>query len=345
MEIPNGSIRIEIKGFKPVKKTSKGYTPVKFDITNILNVIKLYRAHNKFDLLVDSKDGKFLKGFLKADGRVGGERIVFLPNGKKLDKAFSLFSPHLTVHDQINNSHWDVIYQNPNGEFAYLYTLDKVDKSVKAKYHLVDEFDSVLPKLTKNLLLGLKKEESLALTLFTLLKTYMRAGNDVYFQENGHRGLTTLQKENISISSDTVVFDFIGKDGVPQTISVSFPEVYLRNLTKRLKKVRDKFVFSDDSFKSLHETEFLRAFKKYCGKEFYPHIVRSHYATKKVEDFLLSHKHPTKKDVISLYDEIALALGHKKFSKKKQTWEPSHSVTVAHYISPKLVKKVKKIVG
>ena len=343
-EIPNGSIRVKVKGLSPFKKTSKGYIETKFDIGNVKQIVKVYRQQKRLNLLIDTNDKEFLKGYIKPDGKVGGERIIFLPSDKKLNKAFSLFSPHLTLHEHTDHHHWDVMYQNPNGEYAYLYTLDKIDKSQKNKYKKVEEFAELIPKLNRNLIKGLKNGESLALSLYTLVKTYMRIGNEVYFKKNKHQGLSTLKKNNIIIKKDEVSFNFISKDGVPQNISLKFPDVYIKNLTNRLKEVKkNEYVFCDNLGNKLYERDFQNAFKKYCKQEFYPHIVRSYFATKRIEEFLNSNPKPSKEEIREVYDEIAEKLGHKKFSKKKQDWEPSHTVTLAHYVSPKLVKKLKKL--
>lgn len=346
-EIPVGAIRIKSKSLMAVRKTKTGYVVErKFDSKNIKKIAQVYKEHKNFDLLVDSKDKNFLKGYFTSEGKPSGARVAFLYNNKKLNKAFSLFSPHLTLHEHTNNSHWDVIYQNPNGQYSYLYTMDKIDKSKKNKFHLVEEFDKVLPKLEKNLLKAIKNKEHLALSLYTLVKTYMRIGSEIYFKKNKHQGLITLQKNNVFVDKNNVIFSFLAKDGVPQTINLVFPEYYVENLKKRMKKLKSgTYVFCDDKEDKLHEKDFHVAFKKYCSKEFYPHIVRSHYATKKVEQFLEENTKPTKKEVIELYNEIAEKLGHKKFSKKKNEWQVSHTVTIAHYISPILVTKLKKIVN
>lgn len=348
--IPAGSIRLLAEGLVPVRKTGSGWIKDKaFDACNILKIVALFKSHGKLDALLDTKDDTFLKGFLRPDGHVAGERIIILPDGKKLDKAYSLFSPHLTIHDTVANHepnhHWDVIYQNPNGEFAYVYTLDKKLKSQKNKYRQVEEFEKVLPKLNRNVLHALKNNDFMAFPLYTLLRTYMRVGNEEYFRLNGHEGLTTLRKKDITVRGDVVIFKFNGKDGVPQNIEARFPPAYISFISKRIKSLKsDGFIFGDDGNRALKDTQFEDAFLKYCGKRFYPHIVRSYYATSTIEKFLEKNHHPTKNDVKKIYNEVAGKLGHKKFSKKTEEWLPSHTVTVAHYISPKLVKKINSII-
>ena len=105
-------------------------------------------------------------------------------------------------------------------------------------------------------------------------------------------------------------------------------------------KIND-FVFTNNG-KPLHSIDFKHAFAKYCGQEFYPHIVRSHHATKKVKQFLAKNKVINKEKADKLFMSIAHDLGHKKFNKKKQQWEEHYAVTVNSYVQPELLEKVKK---
>ncbi|MCR4368294.1 MAG: hypothetical protein NUV67_00105, partial [archaeon] len=182
-----------------------------------------------------------------------------------------------------------------------------------------------------------------AVPLYILLHTYMRVGNEIYYRLHHHKGLTTLKKSDIKISGAEVSFKYISKGGVPLEITESFPNVFVERLKRILKPLKKgDFVFVEKKTRSpLKDTAFKFAFKKYCGFAFYPHIVRSWFATRAVEDFLKSNPHPSKRQVRELYTQIAEKLGHKKFVKKKRKWEDSYAVTVHHYIRPELVKKVK----
>jgi hypothetical protein len=199
----------------------------------------------------------------------------------------------------------------------------------------------------KNVSAALKnKNDNLVLPMYTLLRTRMRIGNEIYYKLHNHKGLTTLKKKNIKIKGKEIEFKFVGKDGVPQDIKKKFPELYLKRLKKHLSTLKtDDFVFVSNTGKPLPEKDFKLAFKKYCGKEFYPHIVRSHYATSKVKKFIQGKNRLDKKEVNALYLEIAGSLGHKKFSKKEHLWKENFSVTIGHYIEPKLVERVKILVN
>ena len=89
---------------------------------------------------------------------------------------------------------------------------------------------------------------------------------------------------------------------------------------------------------------FKHAFRKYCGKEFYPHVVRSYYGTEKAKEFLKTYKTATKEEVQGLFLGIAEKLGHKKFVKKEHAWKDNYTVTIHHYIHPKILEKINGLV-
>jgi len=342
-----GTIRIKTKDCFPYAKTSSGWKKIGKtssieSIESLENIIKLFKTHNNFKILIDRKNPDFLKGQLSPDGKCQGARINVLPDGEQIDKAFSLFAKNLTVHDESSHDHWDVLYQNPGGKFAYVYTLKKKKKHMNSKYKKVDEFGKIFPRLERTVLSALKRKDMMALPMYTLLKTYMRVGNRIYFKANGHMGLTTLEKRNIQIKGRNVIYDYISKGGVPVTISVDFPEVYVLKLKNKLKNLKGTdFVFTDESGHPLSDVDFEGAFKAYCGKEFYPHIVRSFYATSTAREFLKENKHPKKEEVRELFNDIAERLGHKRFVKKDKVWKDSYNVTIHNYIQPDIVEKIK----
>ena len=340
-----GTIRIKVKDLQPYEKTKRSWKRVKKDISGIKKVIKLFKANKNFKILKDTKNPHFLKGQLGPEGQVQGARIKVLPNGAELDKAFSLFSEDLTIHDQDSSSHWDLIYKNKGGTYAYCYTLEKNKIKKKEKFNKVAKFDKKYSLLLKNVKKALKdNEDRLALPMFTLLQTHMRVGNEMYYKAHRHKGLTTLKKKDVTIRGDEVKFDYIAKDGVPRLIVKKFPKVYVNRLRKELRKKKPSdFVFTGkESKRPIKEPEFKKAFKRYSGEEFYPHIVRSHYATKEVNNFLKGKRKVKKEEVNALYLSIAKDLGHKRFIKKKQEWNNNFTVTVNHYIDPVLVEKVSK---
>ena len=306
-----------------------------------VEVAKLFKKHGNLGLIVDDKDKRFLKGGF-SNGKVVGARIKVLPDGRCLNKMYSLFAPDLKVHDERSNIHWDVICRNPNGAYSYAYTLEKEGVARKAKYERVVKFGECLSKLRRNLDKVLDTD-AIALPMLVLLKTRMRVGNEIYYNRNHHKGLTTLKKKNVKISGNKVSFDFIGKDGVPQKIVECFSVKIILELKKVLRsKKLDDFIFVDLNNRPLKDVAFERGFEKYCGVSFYPHIVRSYYATSEAEKFLRKGT-VSKDEVKKFYLRVADKLGHKKFSKKTGDWEDSYQVTLHHYIRPELVEKIAKV--
>jgi len=193
---------------------------------------------------------------------------------------------------------------------------------------------------------ALSKDDEIALPMYTLLKTCMRVGNEIYYKSTGHKGLTTLTKKDIKIEKNHATFNYIGKNGVPTIISEEFPKEYIKKLKEKLaEKKSSEFVFTNSKGAPLKDTDFMHAFEKYCGEQFYPHIVRSFYATEKAKIFLSNHKKATKQEVKELFTKIADKLGHKRFDKKHNEWKDSYTVTIHHYIQPELVDKIKSLMG
>ena len=341
----SGTIRIG-RDLKVYEKTSKSWKLSKKEFPEAQNAIKLFKAHGNIRELIDKKNPSFLKGQLSPNKEVQDARISILPNGEIIDKAYSLFAKNLTFHDESSHDHWDVIYQNPNGKFAYCYAISKKEKAIKNKYNKVQEFEKIYPKLERNVEKALKdKEDIIAVPMYTLLRTYMRVGNEIHFKANGHKGLTTLKKEDIFINKNKAIFNYLAKSGVPMEIVQEFPEEYIKRLKENLKdKKKSEFVFVDEKKHPLKDTDFMNAFESYCGERFYPHIVRSFYATSKAKEFLQNHKSAKKDEVKELFTEIAEKLGHKRFDKKSNEWKDSYTVTIHHYIQPDLVEKIQALV-
>ena len=343
-DTPIGTIRIKSSDLKAYNKTKTGWKLANKEFAELNLVIKLFKAHNQFTTLIDTKDPTFIKGQLSPEGKEQGARINILPDGQKLEKAFSLFAPHLKIHDQDSHDHWDVLYQNKGGTWSYVYTLKKRQQHRAKKYSKVDQFEKKYPLLVKNVKKGLSdKNDFMAVPMYTLLTTHMRVGNEIYFRTHGHKGLTTLTRKDVLIKGNEVSFHYLSKDGVPIDVAYNFPSEYVKRLQKLMKeKKQSEFIFSHDNH-HLSEQNFKRAFTKYCGEAFYPHIVRSHYATSAVKKFISERKSFTKKDVEELFLSIAHGLGHKKFDKKKQQWQEHYTVTVNSYIQPELVQKIQKL--
>ena len=178
------------------------------------------------------------------------------------------------------------------------------------------------------------------LALYTIFKIYIRVGNYDYYLKNSHKGLTTLQKKDITIEGEEVFFDFIGKDGVPHQIKKKFSEKYIKELKKIIfLKKADDFVFAGSKGRPLHSEDFSSIMFEITNEHFYPHIIRSHHADSKCLEYLDGKS--AIQDPEKLFLDIARDLGHKKYNKKKEIWEISPNITIKNYIYPEYVKKIR----
>jgi DNA topoisomerase-1 len=78
--------------------------------------------------------------------------------------------------------------------------------------------------ITKNLTSKvLSSEQVIAAMLWILDNTYIRVGNDIYFEQNQSIGLTTLTDHNVIIAGPVVTLAFTGKSGKQQQLVIEDP--------------------------------------------------------------------------------------------------------------------------
>lgn len=347
--------KVRWKDLAVVECDEKTCRKSKVKFPGVMEVVRLFKKHNNLDLI---RDGDFLKGgFL--DGRAAGKRIDVLPDGTKLNKGFPLFARGLKVHDEKTHGHWDVIFQNASGSFTYVYSLEKVKNSKDKKFELVEEFEKCLPKLRRNLMRALGTpldslghqtgQGDLVLAMLILLETRLRVGSEVYYKRSRHKGLTTLKKKNFSVCGNNICIDFVGKDGVPQKMDVKIKGRVLSELNRVLNmRQNNDFVFLNSRGRVFRDSDFEAGFERFCGVRFYPHIVRSHFATREVEAFLRKAdggKGLAAGEARAFCLKLADELGHKKFSKRQGEWEDSFEVTLHYYVRPDLAERLQGRLG
>jgi hypothetical protein len=342
--IEDGSKRVKTDKILYIKK-HPDWLPTQNLPQNTKEIIEIYDKNNSTHLLLDEHSEEFFKGYIDPENKICGKRIKHLPTGKPLARGgFSIFAKNLHINKE-KKFEWDICFENESGLKTYLYSEDKIHIEKEKKAQIVDEFaksyQTIIKKLKEDLI---KTKQTKYLALYTLLKTLIRVGNLEYYHLDGHKGLTTLQKKDITINKNKVTFEFIGKDGIPQKIQKTFEDFYIQILINLLNKKKDEdFVFTNSKGIPLHSSTFSKILFKYTNKHFYPHIIRSYHADTKCKNFIQKHKTATKQEVNKQFDKIAKDLGHKKYNKKKKQWEVCHQVTTDSYIRPKYVEEMKNM--
>lgn len=126
------------------------------------------------------------------------------------------------------NGHLQAVGTDDAGRRQYLYHPGWTEKRSALKYDRVLRFGRRLPRVREHVLAHLREEglslpHACALAVRLLDVGYFRIGNDVYTEEHGSFGLTTLERQHVRRSGDTMVFEFTGKSGIEHRIEIDDP--------------------------------------------------------------------------------------------------------------------------
>ncbi|PWN02037.1 DNA topoisomerase [Nocardioides silvaticus] len=137
--------------------------------------------------------------------------------------------------------HLQAVGTDEAGRRQYIYHPAWVEQRSAEKYDRVLRFGRRLPKVREQVLTDLAignvcDRVGCALAVRLLDLGYFRIGNDVYAEENGSFGLTTLERRHVRRQRDLLVFEFTGKSGVEHRIEVDDPLVI--DLLDRMRRRR-----------------------------------------------------------------------------------------------------------
>lgn len=107
------------------------------------------------------------------------------------------------------------------GRWQYIYHEQHTKKRERKKFKRLLIFAEAVPKMRRAVGRNLRKrdlgrERVMACILRILGTCFMRAGSQVYADENGSYGLATLRPKHVNVRGDVVEFDFPGKSKVAQ---------------------------------------------------------------------------------------------------------------------------------
>jgi DNA topoisomerase I len=116
------------------------------------------------------------------------------------------------------NGHIQAVGTDAAGRRQYLYHQAWQQERSEEKFDRVLELSKQLPAWRTQIAhdlagRGLTRERVLSLALYLLDRGYFRAGGEQYAEENESYGISTLLCEHVTISRDTVNFDYPAKSG------------------------------------------------------------------------------------------------------------------------------------
>ncbi|WP_151083489.1 DNA topoisomerase IB [Nocardioides cynanchi] len=126
------------------------------------------------------------------------------------------------------NGHLQAVGTDVAGRRQYLYHPAWRVQRDAAKHARVLGFGRVLSKAREQVVIdlgteGMSQDRACAVAVRLLDLGYFRIGNDVYAEENGSFGLTTLRREHVRKRGSSMVFCFVGKSGIEHCITIEDP--------------------------------------------------------------------------------------------------------------------------
>jgi DNA topoisomerase IB len=124
-------------------------------------------------------------------------------------------------------AHLQATGMDARGRKQYRYHAKWREERDELKFQDMESFGRAQPAVRARIEQDLGREQHLdhrrilALALRLLDVGLFRVGSDRYAQENHHYGLTTLQMSQVVVRDGRAVFDYIGKEGKRQHLSVT----------------------------------------------------------------------------------------------------------------------------
>lgn len=250
------------------------------------------------------------------------------------------------------NSHLQFTGTDAAGRKQYRYHPDWNQLRNQSKYHHLELFAAYLPDIRRQVDKDLARKELdhrkvVALVIRVMELTSIRVGNESYKKLYGSFGLTTLMNKHVKIEGADIGFEFKGKKGVYQKITL-----HSRKLARLIKQCRDLpgkelFQYYDEEGKrrSVGSADVNLYLKEVTGEDFtakdfrtWSGSVSALYAIKEAGEFETATE--CKKKIVSVLDEVALNLGNTRTVCKKYYVHPS---IIKSYEEGTIFKYIKKL--
>lgn len=222
------------------------------------------------------------------------------------------------------------------GRKQYIYHEEWVNQSHSTKFKRVSEFNykrfqRVLKIYIKKR--DLSKECVIANVLKLMNDHHIRVGNQVYLDQNGSIGVTTMMKCNVQTNGSKITLKFKGKSGVVHTKNVTDKNSI--EFIKRVSKVSGKYLFyylSPDTRRvtSHNINSFLHNYVQHgiSSKD-----IRTHNANRIFSEEMSKKHTGDDKQVTRAIKQTALKLGN------------TPAVCRGSYIAPQTMSKYKQSAG
>ena len=160
---------------------------------------------------------------------------------------------------------------------------EKYEKAVK----LGNEIEKIKDRIVKDMKSKDPKINKISTACYLIYRTAMRVGDEKDPDEADTVGATTLRKEHIKITADTIEFDFLGKDSVrwqETVVAEGHDKQFHENLKKIIEKKKPKEEIFED-ITSRHVNQYYSGIVKGLTAK----VFRTYLATAVVKKYLVKH--------------------------------------------------------
>ncbi len=161
------------------------------------------------------------------------------------------------------------------GRWQYIYHDQHVRKREQKKFERLLKFAEAAPRMRmvvgQNLRLrDLGRERVMSCILRILSTCFMRAGSQVYANENGSYGLATLRPKHVQVKGDVVKFDFRGKRQIMQHTELKDRQVarVVRQLLEHRAREVFKYQNGEGHFINIRRRDINGFIKEVMGDRF-----------------------------------------------------------------------------
>ena len=160
---------------------------------------------------------------------------------------------------------------------------EKYEKAVK----LGNEIEKIKDRIVKDMKSKDPKINKISTACYLIYRTAMRVGDEKDPDEADTVGATTLRKEHIKITTNTIEFDFLGKDSVrwqETVVAEGHDKQFHENLKKIIEKKKPKEEIFED-ITSRHVNQYYSGIVKGLTAK----VFRTYLATAVVKKYLVKH--------------------------------------------------------
>jgi len=160
---------------------------------------------------------------------------------------------------------------------------EKYEKAVK----LGNEIEKIKDRIVKDMKSKDPKINKISTACYLIYRTAMRVGDEKDPDEADTVGATTLRKEHIKITADTIEFDFLGKDSVrwqETVVAEGHDKQFHENLKKIIEKKKPKEEIFED-ITSRHVNQYYSGIVKGLTAK----VFRTYLATEVVKKYLVKY--------------------------------------------------------